>query len=116
MTRLTRRKYTCIGCGKPLRQRRKTAMCKGCVEEAKRRDADNRVFAAIVQYKRENDGNTPKVHQLEKLAFTNDWTVDVALRRLEQAGRIQIMQSRAGYRQDGIIVAGGRWTYEGDER
>lgn len=112
MTRLTRKKYTCISCGKPLRQRRKTAMCKACVEEAKRRDTDNRVFAAIVTYKQANDGNTPKVEHLVKLAYTNDWTIDMALRRLEQVGRIRIVQSRAGYRQDGIIVVGGKWTYE----
>lgn len=106
---VTRLRYSCIECGKPVYRHGKTKMCRKCHTQALRDDADERIFAAIVAYKRKHDGLAPAKSKLAKLAFVAQFTAYEAIQRLVAAGRIKLVHH---HHYVGIIVVGGRWTYE----
>ena len=103
-------KYKCKECGKDLRQRRKTSLCKTCLHIAQCVETDLAIFRAIVKFKTENEGFSPKVPQIVAMAHFDESTVKVSLRRLEQRGKIVIIGSRHRF---GIRVFGGQWKFTG---
>jgi len=70
----------------------------------------DRIFDYIVQYKRENDGNSPSLRDL--VADCEAGGTSAAryhVMKLEKQGKINIP---AAGRPRSIRVTGGRWTYE----
>ena len=69
----------------------------------------DKIFAAIIKFKTENDGNSPSLKQLgEMVGLASKSTVHYHLRNLEQQGKIKLLDGKA----KSIIVKGGKWTYE----
>jgi len=106
--RLSRPANRCAACNQPTKSRGATH-CRACADAIDRCDTDNLVFAAIVDYKRRHDGNTPSAGELERTALCTKKTVQIAITRLSAAGRIRF-QGTGPYRD--IIIPGGKWTFE----
>ena len=74
--------------------------------EMKRRD----LLDYIIDYKQENDGNSPTMRQImENLSYSSTSVVTYNLNVLENQGLIKRQYGDAR----GIIVTGGQWVYEG---
>ena len=74
--------------------------------------ADEAVYQAIVQYKRENGGISPRYCDIAKIAgYQNETSIGHILRRLERDGRIfRNEQFRA------IQLPGERWIAPGEKK
>lgn len=97
----------CKGCGKHLGHN--SGQCRNCRFAALKKDTDDRIFAAIVEYKQAHDGSTPDRRWLTKRTFCVRLTVNRSIQRLVAAGRLRL--ENRSVNQD-IIVIGGKWTYE----
>ena len=102
--------YTCTQCGTQLTQRRQYAMCRPCYTAYAAAEVDEQVFAAIVAFKRANDGLSPRQRDIAQTIYLDAKTVASSLTRLEKAGRIHRRQ-HGKYRIDYVVV-GGKWTYQ----
>lgn len=88
----------------PARKRRRTP-----AEYAKSHASEERVFNAICDYKRLNDGNSPSVRELQSfLDFSSTSVVQYYIVRLISSGRIRLHRGSTR----GINVAGGQWTFK----
>ena len=74
---------------------------------------DERIYACIVKYKRENDGVAPAMREIcTYLNIASTSTIKNAFGRLQRAGKIELIPGKAG----GIKVVGGRWSLASEER
>lgn len=101
------RKNRCVHCGKKMAHSGRT--CRACSVALREKENDQRIFDAIIDYKRRFDGATIDNETLERVTFSCGDTIKFALARLEKAGRIQRIGNNATRK---IIVIGGKWTYE----
>ena len=106
---VTKRKYSCIVCGKIVARHGKSKKCKACLVHEQRTLMDERIFDAIVQHKIENDGLSPTISTITKRAFVCKQTVKDAMARLVAAGRVNLVHRHFYV---GMIVTGGKWTFE----
>lgn len=68
------------------------------------------VFDFVVEFKHKHDGNSPTLREIcDGLQISSTSMAHRALADLHKQGRIRVDTSRAR----GIIVVGGRWTYNG---
>lgn len=68
------------------------------------------IYRYIVAYKQAHDGNSPTIRQIqERCDVSSTSMVNHYLERLQQAGRVQIVDKPDGSKGRHIAVVGGRW-------
>lgn len=102
-------KTLCANCGQPTPRISAPYCCRNCFNAHRYGTADQEVFTALVEYKRQHDGLSPSLTELAKLSLMHPNSVARALDRMEKAGRIWYEGSQL---HRGIGIAGGKWTYE----
>ena len=101
----------CKRCGKFCENFGTEHCSRECFNASERDRLDAEVFAALVDYKTQNDGMTPTINRLANLVGIHRATVNDVLHRLENAGRIWRIGGE-GHKQIGVV--GGKWTYRED--
>lgn len=101
----------CAYCGRTIGETQHKYCNHACMGAHRAQQTDDAIFAAIVGYKKANDGLSPKVMELAAATGYGRTCVEKSLRRLGTAGRIR-REGGDGHKQ--IWVRGGKWTYEGD--
>jgi SOS-response transcriptional repressor LexA len=72
------------------------------------------VFNWIVEFKRNHDGLSPTVREIQRgMKYRTTSAVHYHLVELEKRGMIQIYRNLDGASSRGIIIPGGQWTYAG---
>lgn len=104
------RQHLCPTCGKRLSNHR-YQHCQHCNTGENNKRNDDQVFAAIVKYQRQYTGSPPPLEYLQKEAYMSCATVKRSLRRMNEAGRIQLL-GPSGHVIRGIVIPGARWVYE----
>lgn len=99
----------CVECGGICGSRHNQYCSHTCESVAWFREADQIVFAGIVEYKRAHQGGTPKIDVLAAQVFFSVCATGDALKRLAKAGKI-CFEGSGSYRQ--ILVPNARWVYE----
>jgi hypothetical protein len=75
----------------------------------------DRLYAALVAYKSENDGCSPSLRRLLALTdYTSTFVVRRALDTLALQGRIYFIRNNQG-QMHGIGIVGATWLAPGDE-
>lgn len=101
--------WQCSRCHKKLIHARSTKLCVKCLGVITCEETDTAVLKAIIAYKEEHQGLTPTLKELAKLTYYAAITVRVSIRRMEQAGKLEII---GRMRRFGIKIPGGKFIYE----
>lgn len=107
----------CCHCGKNFKPSRRYVVqrqrfcSQQCHKDSVKKDTDEWVFGAIVEYKTKYGGRSPSIENLCEWSGMSDIGVRRSIERLVAANRI-IRYGAGRYKH--FDVPGGRWVYEGD--